>query len=151
MCGIELAEARCDRFLVISLFGCLLSPNSLQQILYRKCGGGKTVRLGGSGRRQEERWGGSVFESEACAVKLCTTPCGAACAEKGNIFFCSEIFPNVNLPSRLLCVFYLPHLLTHASLFFLSHNHSVTFLSFYPLLIYLILMKLKYMQICRLM
>lgn len=54
-------------------------------ILYRKRGGGKIGRVGGR-KRREEVGGGSVFESEAYAVKLCTTPCGAGCVEREIIF-----------------------------------------------------------------
>lgn len=55
-------------------------------VLYRKCGGGReggrTVRAGG-----RERWEAEVcLNQEACAVKLCTTPCGAACVEREIIF-----------------------------------------------------------------
>lgn len=63
MCGIELVRARCDRFLVIRLFGCL----PLSQYPAAHCTGSmEEGRRGGwVGReveRREEVGGGNVFE-----------------------------------------------------------------------------------------
>lgn len=42
---------------------------------------------------REEVGGGSVFESDAYALKLCTTPCGAGCVERKIIFPAEKHFP----------------------------------------------------------
>lgn len=61
--------------------------------LYRKHGGGKTGRVGREVERREEVGGGNVFEWEAYAVKLCTTPCGAGCVEGKSFFLLRNIPP----------------------------------------------------------
>lgn len=43
-------------------------------------------RWGGWEVGREEVGGGSGFELEVYAVKLCTTPCGAGCVEREIIF-----------------------------------------------------------------
>lgn len=68
LCGIELARARCDRFLVIRLSGCL--PLSRSPAAY-STGSVEEGRWGVSGRETRGRGevgGGNVFESEAYAV-----------------------------------------------------------------------------------
>lgn len=83
-----------------------LSPSALQHTVQKAW----RREDGAGGRQGEERrgevGGGSVFESEAFAVKLCTTPCGAGCVEREIIFPAEKHSPMWTWhPHLLLCTF----------------------------------------------
>lgn len=110
LCGIELAGARCDRFLVIRLSGCLPLlpvPCSMQ---YRKH------------RRGRER------EAEMCLNRRrtrcnCVQPPAVQLCKRGNHSSCCE----PDTPPSPLCVLSVRQLLSEAFSLFSIYIHNVTF------------------------
>jgi len=131
--GIEFVKARCDCFLVIRAFWLPTSLSVPYSILFRK-GGGGTFGWVGRRERGEEVGVGSVFESEAYAVKLCTIPCGAGCVKREIIFPVERHFPHVNFQSftcsleLCLLLFTLPNSLSFTYVLLYFHICLVTFL-----------------------
>lgn len=87
MCGIELVRARCDRFLVIRLSGCLPLCRSARSIQYRKRRGGRAARRGG---------GAEMCLNWRRVQRICTAPPRCSCVEEGGGHFsCCETLPHV--------------------------------------------------------
>lgn len=129
MCGIELVRARCDRFLVIRLSGCL--PLPLCPAAY--CTG--SVEEGGWGGWEAERWKAEVCLSRRRTQCNCVQPPAVQIVYKGNRFSCGETFPHVNLSPPPPCVFFRCFVCSLRPLSPLLYIHNVTFFVFNPFFI----------------
>ena len=125
LCGIELARARCDRFLVIRLFWLPPSLPVPCSILLRKRWGGKM----GRGRQGEKRRGRRRKCVWIWGVRSVTVynPLRCRLCRKGNHFSCWETFPHVNLTPPPPHVYFQSLICSLRPLSLLFHIHNATF------------------------